>query len=332
MLRFPLSVALAAVALSVVAGKRDEVAGAGAYLDHLRLYWLVLAIAAEGIALFAFAGLQRGLLGAGNLEVGYGSLTALTYAGNAVANSLPGGPAWGSAYAFRQFRHLGADETLAGWTLVAVSVCSGVGLAVVAATGLAVAGAERGSDLNVALAIVVTLVLVAVGVLVARQRALIRAVGHAGGRAGATLLRRDPAVWIASVDRALDRVAAISPSRAQWAAAMGWATANWLWDCGCLALCFAAVGAHLPWRGLLLAYGAAQLAANLPLTPGGLGVVEGSLTIALVAYGGAQASTVAAVLLYRILSFWALLPLGYLAWAGLAWRWRSRRTSTEVPA
>jgi len=37
------------------------------------------------------------------------------------------------------------------------------------------------------------------------------------------------------------------------------------------------------WKGLLLAYGAGQLAADLPITPGGLGVVEGSLTIALVA-------------------------------------------------
>ena len=50
-------------------------------------------------------------------------------------------------------------------------------------------------------------------------------------------------------------------------------------------------------------------AANLPITPGGLGVVEGSLTIALVQFGGAEVSTVAAVLLYRILSFWAELPL-----------------------
>jgi uncharacterized protein (TIRG00374 family) len=74
----------------------------------------------------------------------------------------------------------------------------------------------------------------------------------------------------------------------------------------------------VPWRGLLLAYGAGQLAANLPVTPGGLGVVEGSLTIALVAYGGGEVSTVAAVLLYRIMSFWVLLPVGYAAWGGLA--------------
>src|SRR4051794_1063821 len=103
------------------------------------------------------------------------------------------------------------------------------------------------------------------------------------------------------------------------------AAVNWLGDIACLAMAYLAVGVAIPWRGVLLAYGAAQLAANLPVTPGGLGVVEGSMTIALVAYGGAEASTVAAVLLYRLVSFWLPIPLGYLAGAGLALQHRMRR-------
>ena len=70
---------------------------------------------------------------------------------------------------------------------------------------------------------------------------------------------------------------------------------------------FLAIHAPIPWKGLLLAYGAGQLAATLPVTPGGLGVVEGSITVALVAFGGAEASTPYAVLLYRIISFWFIL-------------------------
>jgi uncharacterized protein (TIRG00374 family) len=76
---------------------------------------------------------------------------------------------------------------------------------------------------------------------------------------------------------------------------------------------------------LLLAYGAGQLASTLPITPGGLGVVEGSLTVALVTFGGGHISTVAAVLLYRLISFWLVLPAGWGAWAGMTIRARHRR-------
>jgi hypothetical protein len=113
---------------------------------------------------------------------------------------------------------------------------------------------------------------------------------------------------------------------------VGWGLANWVLDCSCLALSFLAIGAGIPWRGLLLAYGAGQLAANLPITPGGLGVVEGSLTIALVTFGGAESSTVAAVFLYRILSFWAELPVGWVTWGVLAWARRAVPDAEPVPA
>ncbi len=114
------------------------------------------------------------------------------------------------------------------------------------------------------------------------------------------------------------------------AAVGGWGMANWILDCGCLALSFVALGVGVPWKGLLLAYGAAQLAANLPITPGGLGVVEGSLTIALAAFGGSETSTVAVVLLYRILSFWIVLPVGWATWAALAWSDRRAGSPAEV--
>ena len=72
---------------------------------------------------------------------------------------------------------------------------------------------------------------------------------------------------------------------------------------------------------------AGQLAASLPVTPGGLGVVEGSLTIALVAYGGIEASTVAAVLLYRLVSFWLPVPAGWAVLGALSLR---RRRAGQV--
>jgi uncharacterized protein (TIRG00374 family) len=126
------------------------------------------------------------------------------------------------------------------------------------------------------------------------------------------------------IDGWLTRFGAVSPSKTDWVWAAGMGLGNWVADCACLAISFLAVGAGVPWRGLLLAYGAGQLATILPVTPGGLGVVEGSLTIALVTFGGLQDSTVAAVLLYRLISFWLLLPVGWGSWGVLAVAGRNR--------
>jgi uncharacterized protein (TIRG00374 family) len=116
-----------------------------------------------------------------------------------------------------------------------------------------------------------------------------------------------------------------------------WGTFNWLLDCACFAMMFQAIHAPIPWKGLLLAYGAGQLAATLPITPGGLGVVEGSITVALVAFGGAESSTAYAVLLYRIISFWFILLVGWLFIGQLAlqvrWgRWTRQAMASDVEA
>jgi hypothetical protein len=104
---------------------------------------------------------------------------------------------------------------------------------------------------------------------------------------------------------------------------LGWAVGNWVFDCACLAFAFTAVRAPVPWAGLLLAYGIGQLAAIIPVSPGGLGLVEGSLAVALVTYGGEPAApVVAAILVYRALSFWLPLPTGWAAWAVIALRER----------
>jgi putative heme transporter len=78
-----------------------------------------------------------------------------------------------------------------------------------------------------------------------------------------------------------------------------------------------ALGVPVPWRGVLVIYGLTQVAASLPITPGGIGVVEGSMTALLIAYGTHATDAVAVVLLYRIVSFWGLAPIGWAAWGGL---------------
>jgi uncharacterized membrane protein YbhN (UPF0104 family) len=266
----------------------------------------------------AFAAVQRRLLAAGGVNMTIGRATAVTFASNAIANSIPAGPLVSLVYAFRQYRRRGADNAVAGWTLGALFVSASVTLAVVAAGGVAIAGAEgAGLDL-IGVTVGVLVAAVALGALFVQRRALawmvtgiIRTSGRRLGWPRGDLGAR--------IDNIVIRLTAVTLTATSLAAVAGWGLANWILDCGCLALSFVALGVGVPWKGLLLAYGAGQLAANLPITPGGLGVVEGSLTIALVAFGGSQVSTVAVVLLYRILSFWVELPVGWATWAAVAW-------------
>jgi uncharacterized protein (TIRG00374 family) len=62
----------------------------------------------------------------------------------------------------------------------------------------------------------------------------------------------------------------------------------------------------------------ARLLGSLPITPGGIGVVEVGLTTALVGFGGSNAEVVAAVLVYRFLTIVPTLVLGLIA--GALWR------------
>ena len=142
---------------------------------------------------------------------------------------------------------------------------------------------------------------------------------------------------VALIDSVIAWMTAVRLNWSQIGRIITWGTLNWLLDCACFAMMFLALGVPIPWKGLLLAYGAGQLAASLPITPGGLGVVEGSITVALVAFGGAETSTAYAVLLYRVISFWMILVVGWLFIGQLALqvrrgRWPRQALSTEVEA
>jgi putative heme transporter len=58
------------------------------------------------------------------------------------------------------------------------------------------------------------------------------------------------------------------------------------------------------------AWSIVRLLGSLPLTPGGIGIVEVGLTTALVGFGGDRAEVVAAVLVYRFLTVVPTLALG----------------------
>jgi putative heme transporter len=114
------------------------------------------------------------------------------------------------------------------------------------------------------------------------------------------------------------------PSR-QWARVVAVAAVNWLTDLACLLAALQAVGLTVPARAVATAYLVIQLIRQIPVTPGGIGVIEASLIVALTTAGAAQAPAAAAVLVYRLLSCWTVLPIGLICWT-------AQRTTSPLTA
>jgi putative heme transporter len=68
---------------------------------------------------------------------------------------------------------------------------------------------------------------------------------------------------------------------------------------------------------LAVAYAAANIASAIPVTPGGLGVIEVTMVAITVGFGAPRATAVPAVLGYRIVTYWLPLLPGAVAYLRL---------------
>src|SRR5690606_15947420 len=96
-----------------------------------------------------------------------------------------------------------------------------------------------------------------------------------------------------------------------------WACANWMADAACLGVLLGAFDFPMIPINVIVAYGVAGVLAAIPITPGGLGVVETVLPTLLVGFGASVAAAGLAVLAWRVVQFWLPIPLGGLSYASL---------------
>ena len=110
-----------------------------------------------------------------------------------------------------------------------------------------------------------------------------------------------------------ERNSVLSALGEKWKRALLASVGRWLLDYGTLLTALAAVGASPRPSLVLLAYVAAQVLAQIPFTPGGLGFVEAGLTGLLALAGVAPADAALATLAYRLVNYWLPLPAGAIA-------------------
>jgi uncharacterized membrane protein YbhN (UPF0104 family) len=233
---------------------------------------------------------------------------------------LPAGYLISNVVVLRVLARRGVSQLLALWMLAIAGLLYIVTLLLIGLVGAQLAPARKNvPDLRAAagITLAVLITVFVTGMAVARLRKHPWTVHELAARMPDGPLKR----LIGG-----DVLANVSLGRKGWGVAFVWMLLYWISDVTCLAMAFLAVRATLPWHGLLIAYAAGQLAALLPITPGGLGVIEGSMAVALAAYSTA-AIAVAAVLLYRLITYWAILPAGGICYLSLR-----RRHSLVIPA
>ena len=308
-------------AVVFLARKGHEVKAGVALLAHPRPLWLGSAVALEALSLWALARLQWVFLHAGHAKIGTAEMAELTAAHNAITMSVPGGVAWSTAFEYDQLRRRGVDRTLAGWSILSSGAVSSFCLFLLLAAGVEWSSSGPATAAKVPVALLAAIPpLAAVAVVVGRRRGLTP--GDLADRAASLLERvagRKAGSWMRDQSHQLGRY---QPTPFQWARAMMLSTGNWMADMGCLVACITCVGGHVPWPGVLLAYTLAKVAGLLPITPGGLGVVEAGLSGLLVVHGMSSSRAIGATVLYRLISFWALLPIGWSYWGWLKLRTR----------
>ncbi|HSB85363.1 MAG TPA: lysylphosphatidylglycerol synthase transmembrane domain-containing protein, partial [Ilumatobacteraceae bacterium] len=98
---------------------------------------------------------------------------------------------------------------------------------------------------------------------------------------------------------------------------LGWAAANWLLDAAALWVFLRAFGASTDLDALLVAFGLVNVLAVIPLTPGGLLIIDGGLPVALVGFGLTRATALLGVATYRLAQYFFPILLGGLLYGSL---------------
>ncbi|MEV4347832.1 lysylphosphatidylglycerol synthase transmembrane domain-containing protein [Actinoplanes sp. NPDC049596] len=343
-------VAAAAVVIAL-RGRIPDPASVVTVLAHADPRWLAAAVGAQLLSQAAFGLQQRTLLSALGTRLTLGDTLAVTFSRTAMGSVLPAGSAMSAAFALQQFRRRGASASAAATAVVLSGVASVAGLVLLylgttgvpALLSLAPAyTAELGGGL-VALAAVVALVVrvrqpaASAQVIVApgpgiRLRGVpatgALVIGEVGSRsplAGSgvrshrlSYLRRLGRNTIDTARRMLREARAVQARH--WAAALGFAVLNWSLDLACLIAVAQACGFLLSALQLTAVYMAVQIVRQIPITPGGIGLIEASLLAGFLAAGAPEAAAAAVVLGYRIISFWLMLPIGLGAYLKISRR------------
>jgi uncharacterized protein (TIRG00374 family) len=286
-------------------------------LAKVRPSLLVLGLGLELAALFAYSLLTHAALGDSRHSISIWRLFRIQLSTKSVSNVLPAGSAASSALGFKLLTSSGVPGPDAGFALATAGLGSAVVLNLILWVGLiaSIPGQGVNAAYGSAALVGVILMLVATGLVVG----LIDGQGRAERSIKwiATKLRMNPDN-AADVLRQLGfRLQGLAREPGLKERVFVWALLNWLLDMAALWVFLLAFGANVDLRGLIVAFGLANIMAVVPITPGGLGIVEGIFIPTLVGFGLTRSIATVGVLSYRIAQYWMPLIVGAIVYLSL---------------
>ena len=302
------------VSLYLVAPSVIAALGSWRQIERLSPAWLAAMAALQGGALFCIWVLQLLSLRGARWQ----PVIASQLAGNALAKVAPGGGAMGGALQYRMLVQAGlpASGVVSGLTATNLLLFAVVlALPVLAIPAILRGGVERDLVGAAVAGLVVFVLLFVVGVVLLSSERPLRWVGRQVQRVRNRLRRRAEPLEHLPDRLVRERGRILGTLGPRWKRALAAALGRWGFDFGCLLAALRALDS-VPRPGLvLLAFCAAQVLAQIPLTPGGLGFVEAGLSATLTLAGVAAGTAVVATFAYRLFAYWLQLPLGLLGLA-----------------
>jgi putative heme transporter len=251
----------------------------------------------------------------------------VTESSTAVANTVPGGGAIGIAMSYSMYSSWGFSRTRSSVSLLVAGVWNNfvkLAMPVLALALLAFSGGGAGGGRIIAgsLGIAGLVAAITIFALLLRSQDMARRIGLTAGRVASALikpLRRPPVHgWELATVKFRDRTLLLL--RARWLLISVLTLVSHLSLFLVLLLSLRYVGVseqEVSWIEALAVFAFARLLSAVPLTPGGIGVVEVALITGLAAAGGARAQVAAGVLIFRALTYVLPIPVGlatYVFW------------------
>lgn len=286
-------------------------------LGRLNAGWMVAGLIVEGLSLFCYALLNRVLLPAEG-RPSLSRLFRIDLSAAALAHVIPAGTVGSAGLGYQLFTAEGISGTDVGVMMATKGMGSTVVLNVLLWIALVISIPLSGFQpvyATVAIVGAVLLALVGLAVLgITRgEKLAVRAVRAVGGRipgVGADRLEQ-------VVVHATTSIRALATNRSMLIESLTWAALNWLLDAASLWCFIAAFGRFANPVGLFAAYGIANVIGAIPLTPGGLGVIDSVTPVLLIGFGLTPSVATLGVLSWRLVNFWLPIPTGAAAYISL---------------